>query len=101
LNAQNKVRIDGCLLECEPVRYTPAGIPAVNAVLAHQSQPMEAGSERKTEFEIPLIALGDLALQFARFKPGVLLRVEGFLAAYSMKRRREFVLHMQSFELLN
>ena len=101
MNAQNKVRIDGCLLEREPIRYTPAGIPAINAVLAHQSQQLEAGSERKTEFEIPLIALGDLARQFDRLKPGALIRAQGFLAAYSIKRRRELVLHMQSFELLN
>jgi primosomal replication protein N len=35
------------------MRYTPAGMPIVNAVLQHRSQQMEAGIARLTEFEVP------------------------------------------------
>jgi primosomal replication protein N len=35
------------------LRYTPAGMPIVNAVLQHRSQQMEAGIARLTEFEVP------------------------------------------------
>jgi primosomal replication protein N len=35
------------------MRYTPAGMPIVNAVLQHRSQQMEAGIARLSEFEVP------------------------------------------------
>jgi primosomal replication protein N len=44
------------------LRYTPAGMPIVNAVL-HRSQQMEAGIARLTEFEIA-------ALLQAKFQAG-------------------------------
>jgi len=101
LNEQNKVRIEGKLLEVEGLRLTPAGTAAVNAVVLHESSQTEAGIERKIIVEIPVIAIGATAQSLARAPIGHPIRINGFLAAQGIKRRRNLVLHVQSFELLN
>ena len=67
--------------------------------VSHQSMQAEAGSERKVECEMPCITLGSTAQIVAGCKPGEALRVEGFLAARSLKTR-SVVLHVNTIEFL-
>lgn len=81
------------------MRYTPAGIPALEFLLAHVSHQVEAGSERKVECEMPCVALGAPAQMLAAAKAGDAVLVSGFLAARSLKRRTP-VLHVTTVEFV-
>ncbi|MBI5922045.1 MAG: primosomal replication protein N [Betaproteobacteria bacterium] len=91
--------LTGKLLELAALRYTPAGIPALNFRIVHHSQQVEAGSPRLVECEMPALALGQTALLLAGAKPGDALRLTGFLAAKSLKSRTP-VLHVNEIEFL-
>jgi primosomal replication protein N len=82
-----------------PLRYTPAGIPAVEFKLRHESQVEEAGSRRAVDAEIGAIAFHAQArlIAAARLMSGV--KLEGFLAAKS-KRSKKLVLHVTHIEFV-
>ena len=54
----NRVELDGVLISSRGLRYTPAGIPVFEGVLAHRSTQTEAGAERRIEFELGIKSLG-------------------------------------------
>lgn len=91
--------LTGKLLELATLRYTPAGIPALNFRIAHSSEQTEADTRRMVECEMPALALGQTALLLAGAKPGDQLRLTGFLAAKSLKSRAP-VLHVNEIEFL-
>jgi primosomal replication protein N len=96
--ARNRVTLDAMLTEANPLRYTPAGIPAFDGVLQHASRQPEAGGERAVECEIAAVAYGDTARALAKVATGTALRCNGFLA----RRYRTGVtlaLHVNEFEL--
>jgi primosomal replication protein N len=77
------------------MRYTPAGMPIVNAVLQHRSQQMEAGIARLSEFEVP-------QLLRAKFQAGSsdatgrLYQFTGFLNKKS-RNSKSLVFHIIDF----
>jgi len=75
------------------LRYTPAGLPALEMQLSHESEVVEAGLSRRVEFEISAIALGDVALLLADTPLGAFLSIEGFLAPVR-KGATKLVLHI-------
>ena len=77
---RNRLTLDATLAQRDPLRYTPAGIPAVDCTLQHASTQEEAGGERKVECELHAVAFADVALALSRVRVGSLLRCEGFLA---------------------
>ena len=94
----NRLRLDASLAQRDPLRYTPAGIPAVDCTLQHASTQAEAGGERKVECELHAVAFGDVALALSRARVGGALRCEGFLA----RRYRTGVtvaMHITQFEI--
>lgn len=95
----NALRLSATLSELTALRHTPAGIPAIQCTLAHQSRQTEAGQEREVTVELPAIALGDLAHLLASAPVGVALQAEGFLAAQSLRNRRP-VLHLTKIEFI-
>ena len=52
----NKLELSARVLECEPLRHTPAGLPALEMVLAHESEVIEAGHPRRVELTISAVA---------------------------------------------
>jgi primosomal replication protein N len=78
--AENRLTLDATLAMREPLRHTPAGIPALDCTLRHASQQVEAGKPRKVECELPAVAFGEVAKALAGVAPGEALRCEGFLA---------------------
>ncbi len=97
----NKVRLTGTLFAQQPLRYTPAGIPVLETAIIHQSEQQEAGKLRKVDCEAPVLAIGEIAIALHRSPPGAQLTLTGFLAAKSLRRKHELVLHIEEFELLN
>ena len=96
----NRLTIDATLAQCSDLRYTPAGIPAVECVLKHASTQREAGANRNVDCEIAAVAFGEPALALAKLPPGSALRCTGFLA----RRYRTgitLLLHVNEFETLD
>lgn len=94
----NLTQLSGRLLERGVLRYTPAGIPAIDFRIGHESEQIEAGKPRKVECEMNCVALGTVATQLVQWNSGE-LRVSGFLAAKSLKNRAN-VLHVQRIEFV-
>lgn len=90
----NQVLLTAQVLEVKPLRYTPAGLPAIEMNLSHESEVMEAGVVRRIEMMIPAVALGDIALLLADTAMGEALSIEGFLAP-TRKGSNKVVLHIQ------
>lgn len=90
----NRIELYAQVLEREPVRYTPAGLPALEMLLGHMSEVIEAGHPRRVELTISAVALGDLALMLADVQLGMMLQVQGFLAPVR-KDSVKLKLHLQ------
>ena len=90
----NHVDLVACIAEASPLRYTPAGIPAANFVLEHESEVVEAGVARQVKLTIRAVAFGTLAEQSSRLALGTGLRLTGFLI--NARTSKSLVLHLQS-----
>ena len=78
--AANRLTLDATLLAREQLRYTPAGIAALDCTLQHASIQQEAGGERRVECEIAAVAFAEVAKALSEAPTGAALRCEGFLA---------------------
>lgn len=76
----NRLHLVASVIEREPVRYTPAGVPIVNCVLQHESEVIEAGISRRIELTIPALAAGEISGKVAACRLGVDAHFAGFLA---------------------
>ncbi len=83
--------------EISAQRYTPAGIPAIDLVLQHESSQIEAGQERKVHLSLRSLALGTTAETLAKLKTGQTAKFKGFLAA--TKNGKGSVLHITDIDL--
>ena len=81
------------------MRRTPAGIPVLEFSLTHESIQMESEVERKVHCEMNCVVIGSQAQLLAAVKPGDELKVSGFLAARSLKRRMP-ILHVNTIEFV-
>jgi primosomal replication protein N len=96
----NRLMLDATLAERSALRYTPAGIPALDCVLKHASTQAEAGGKRNVECELAAVAFGDPAKALATVPTGTAVRCRGFLA----RRYRTGItvaLHVDQFETLD
>lgn len=97
--ATNKVELSGTLVELGALRYTPAGLPAVEFRIRHESELAEAGTQRKVRAEVGALAFDAVARQVATAALGTTLRAQGFLAAKS-QRSAKLVLHVTDIEFM-
>jgi primosomal replication protein N len=93
----NRVTLDGVVRSREALRYTPAGIPVLELVLAHASTQPEAGGERRVECEIAAVAFADVAQSLAGVAQGARVVCEGFLAR-RYRTGTSVALHVARFE---
>ncbi|RCS59897.1 primosomal replication protein N [Parvibium lacunae] len=92
--------LDGKLVECGAVRYTPAGIPILEGVLQHQSTVLELAKPRQVLCEIRWLLAGEQALSMQTHALGLSVRMNGFLAKKSLNSKT-LVLHVQSLQILD
>jgi len=76
----NVFQLVAVIAEREVIRYTPAGIPIVSAILQHRSEPIEAGIKRLIEFEIAALAVGEISGRFSQAALGGSFWFTGFMA---------------------
>ena len=89
----------GNLIELGALRYTPAGIPAVNFRLSHASEQIEAGHARAVQCEVAGVAFEREARLMAAAAPGMQVKVTGFLAGKS-RESRQLILHATNIEFV-
>ena len=77
------------------MRYTPAGLPALDFRLEHESEATEAGQRRQVKVAVKAVAFGPLAETIARQAAGSAWTFTGFLA--TPRNGKHPVLHIQSF----
>jgi len=76
----NRLTFRGQVLACEPLRYTPAGLPVLEMTLEQAIDVVEAGLTRRVELTLAAVALGDVALMLNGTPLGTTVQAEGFLA---------------------
>lgn len=84
------------LAEIKVLRYTPAGLPAVDVVLEHRSTQTEAGQPRQVNALLKAVAFGPLAERIARQAVGSNWVFQGFLA--TPRNSKSLVLHIQDIQ---
>lgn len=95
----NRVVIGAVLSSVGTLRYSPAGVPILDATAEHCSEQSEAGSGRRVECVVPLLAAGDTARQLAQHAPGTAVELHGFLAARH-RNSAVLVLHVREFQTI-
>jgi primosomal replication protein N len=95
----NELQLVARIAEISAIRRTPAGIPVVSCVLAHESRQIEAGIEREVKLELPAMAIGELAQALSVASPGTKVSVTGFMAAKSARSRTP-ILHLNIIEFI-
>jgi primosomal replication protein N len=92
----NQVVLTACIAEVSALRYTPAGLPALDFRLEHESQVTEGGQARQVKAEIKAKALGSVAETLGRQPVGSRWMFTGFLA--TPRNGKHPVLHVQQFQ---
>ena len=77
----NRLVLSAQLLERGAVRYTPAGLPAIDCRLQHESVLTEDGQPRKVSLEIRALAIGAIARPLGALMLGQRGLFAGFLAS--------------------
>jgi primosomal replication protein N len=93
----NQYTLTAGIVERQPVRYTPAGVPVAALTLAYAGDEMEAGSLRQLRFEMSALAIGDTALAVQRVEMGSSVVWKGFLAP-KKQGSKHFDFHVTAFE---
>lgn len=84
----NKLQISGALIQVDPIRYSPAGVPIAEAVIEHRSNLHIAGQARQMACELTVQASGSLATQLAQLPSGIEVKLEGALNRRSVNSRQ-------------
>jgi len=77
------------------MRYTPAGLPALNLKLEHESEVTEAGGPRTVKVTVKAVAFGTSAERLAKQAIGSVWKFSGFLA--NARQGKSIVFHIQEF----
>ena len=78
--SMNRMVLSAQLLERGAVRYTPAGLPAIDCRLQHASAVTEDGQPRQVSLEIKAMAIGAIARPLEALALGQSGLFAGFLA---------------------
>ena len=92
----NQLVLSACIAEASALRYTPAGLPALDLRLEHESQVEQAGQPRQVKAGIRAVAFGTLAETLGRQTIGSSWTFSGFLA--TPRNGKHAVLHIQQFQ---
>ena len=91
----NLVRLSAVVVQVQSLRNTPAGIPAINLVLEHESQQVELDTPRLVKLQLRAVAFGAQAEILARQGLDSVCEFHGFLA--NARNGKGVVFHIQDF----
>ncbi len=88
--------LSAALVERKALRYTPAGLPALDLSVKHESTVSEDGQARQVSFEMKAVAIGAVTRQLAPLEMGCALTLGGFIT--STRNGRGLLFHITSVE---
>jgi primosomal replication protein N len=94
--AVNRLVLQAQLVERGALRYTPAGLPAFDLSLKHDSQVTQEGQPRQVSVEIRARALGQTAERAGRLELGTSHGFAGFIG--SQRNGRGVVFHVTEID---
>ncbi len=92
----NRLVLTAQLVERGALRYTPAGLPALDLSLKHESQLTQDGQPRKVWFEIKARAIGEITQRISVLELGSSHGFAGFLG--SQRNGRGVVFHITELD---
>jgi primosomal replication protein N len=92
----NRFLLAATVVSRAALRYTPAGLPALDLSLQHQSTVSEDGKPRQVSMEIKALAIGDVVQPLAKLALGSAGLFAGFIT--STRNGRGLLFHITSFE---
>lgn len=92
----NRLVLAATLVERGAMRYTPAGLPALDMVLKHESEVSEDSLPRKVSLEIKAVAIGAITRPASAMALGSSASFAGFLGA--TRNGRGLVLHITALD---
>lgn len=76
----NRLLLSAQVQERSARRYTPAGLPALDLVLAHEGQASEDGQPRLVRMHLKAVAIGQISRSAEQLALGEPRQFAGFLA---------------------
>ncbi len=92
----NRLMLQAQLVQRNALRYTPAGLPALDLSLKHESQVTQDGQPRRVSFEIKARAIGEITQRIGRLEIGGAHGFAGFLGA--QRNGRGVVFHVTELD---
>jgi primosomal replication protein N len=92
----NRLVLTAQLVERGAMRYTPAGLPALDLGLKHESDVAQEGQSRKVSMEIKARAIGEITRRLAALEMGSTHGFAGFLG--SQRNGRGIVFHVTELD---
>jgi primosomal replication protein N len=92
----NRLVLSAQLVERAALRYTPAGLPALDMILKHESMLTQAGQPRRVQVEIKARAVGEITQRLTRLELGSEHGFAGFLG--SQRNGRGTVFHVTELD---
>ena len=91
--AVNLLQLTARIEQVYPMRYTPAGLPAIDVVLAHESEVTDAGTPRQIKLSLRALAFGTSAETLAKASLDAEWGFSGFMG--QSRNGKGVVFHIQ------
>jgi primosomal replication protein N len=92
----NRLLLTAALVQRSALRYTPAGLPALDLSLEHESTVSEDGQPRKVSMEMRAVALGAVTQPISGLAMGQGATFAGFIT--STRNGRGLLFHITSVD---
>jgi primosomal replication protein N len=92
----NRLVLTATLVQRQALRFTPAGLPALDLGLAHESTVSEDGQPRKVSLEMRAVAIGAITQPAAAMALGAKAHFSGFVT--SARNGRGLVFHVTAID---
>ncbi len=91
----NYLELSASIAAADTMHYTPAGVPALNLQLDHESTVQEAETPRSVNLSIKAVAFGAQAERLAKQAIGSSWKFQGFLG--NARQGKAVIFHIQDF----
>jgi primosomal replication protein N len=91
----NQLVLTACIADVKALRYTPAGLPALELRLEHESNIPQAGQDRQVKAAIKAVAFEAMAERLAKQAVGSVWWFSGFLT--TPRNGKHVVFQIQEF----
>ncbi len=92
----NRLTLHAQVLELGSIRYTPAGLMALDLGLKHEGQSEEAGKARQVSMEIRGLGIGEICKRLQSLGVGAEALFEGFLS--HQRNGRGIIFHVTAVQ---